>query len=241
MIRRQRPIEHQNAFTLIELLVVVAIIAILIAILLPSLDNARRQAKTVTCASNLRQIGIGVMLYAAENNNRIRPSISEQAPLNNWWGLLGAHNKGMWSVNPENRLLYGYIDMSKKISMCPSDEEPPAIGGISPNLYEFTGSSYAFNVAVINPFTTYWATNSRPIVAMTDVAWPATAMMAGDTTMYISGNAAWTGYAARFTWHSRGDFRSNIVFYDGHVSMPNILNYAGGNPASGPDYNWYAN
>lgn len=114
MIRRQLPIKHQRAFTLIELLVVVAIIVILIAILLPSLENARRQAKTVTCASNLRQIGIGVMLYTTENDNRIRPSISQTSPLNNWWGLLGAHNKGAWSINPENRLLYGYIDMSKK-------------------------------------------------------------------------------------------------------------------------------
>lgn len=56
------------AFTLIELLVVVAIIVILIAILLPSLNNARKQAKTAICQSNIRQLGIAARIYAEENS-----------------------------------------------------------------------------------------------------------------------------------------------------------------------------
>jgi type II secretory pathway pseudopilin PulG len=55
---------------LIELLVVVAIIALLIAILLPSLANARDVAKTASCAANMRQVGMAVNLFAAENDNR---------------------------------------------------------------------------------------------------------------------------------------------------------------------------
>ena len=56
----------RSAFTLIELLVVVAIIALLIAILLPSLGQAKRLAKTAACGANLRSIGQGMNIYASQ-------------------------------------------------------------------------------------------------------------------------------------------------------------------------------
>ena len=69
-----------HGFTLIELLVVVAIIAVLVAMLLPSLVRARRSAKITVCSSQLRQMGVATAMYAGDYNDQFgRPGILEFA------------------------------------------------------------------------------------------------------------------------------------------------------------------
>ena len=77
----------QGAFTLIELLVVIAIIAILAALLLPALATAKEKGKRTRCLSNLRQIAIGMTIYAGDNGDRVveaRPQSSEVAGSAAW-------------------------------------------------------------------------------------------------------------------------------------------------------------
>jgi prepilin-type N-terminal cleavage/methylation domain-containing protein len=100
--------KKRAAFTLIELLVVVAIIGLLVGILTPSLSKARGQAKRVTCASQLHQVGIAMMGYLQDNRDRmpfvsLLPSFSP-APLDLdkpavWFAdVLKPHLKGQMSA-----------------------------------------------------------------------------------------------------------------------------------------------
>ncbi len=76
----QRMTNKRHAFTLIELLVVISIIAVLIALLVPTVGRVKERATRVICISNQRQLGLGLLFYAREHDNQTPRS----NPANNW-------------------------------------------------------------------------------------------------------------------------------------------------------------
>jgi len=116
---------HRKGFTLIELLVVIAIIAILAAILFPVFAQARAKAKQASCLSNMKQIGLGLMMYA-EDYDQTLPS--------SYYYLNGASSGGgymHWSG-----MIMPYVK-NEKLFVCP--ESP--FGGYAPTCYGPAGTN----------------------------------------------------------------------------------------------------
>ena len=141
---------RHSGFTLIELLIVIAIIAILAAMLLPALANAKAAAKRITCLNNLKQIGFGFASYINDNDGFILLQQNSSEP-DVWTGF-------SWT----NWILYLRRDMGDSFfyncMVCPSSPSYKMSGNHATSVAVHNDAHYAYNQAqlsngVINNYT----------------------------------------------------------------------------------------
>ena len=226
------------AFTLIELLVVVAILAVLLATLLPAVSRAHTRARMLSCAAHLRQIGLGWQMYLLDSNDTFPKYQS-----NIQWFYGGKHpslwNDPTWTL--ACRPLNPYLVMAFKnepqapVFRCPADR--PILngeGGLGPSqgypTYDFYGNSYMLNSGVTcryeqsdaNPDLGYYV--YIPYRTGEILTIPSRLALAGDCQWYYSVlDAVWDA-----NFHNEEN-RVNLLYLDGHVCYTQILRGRGRN------------
>ncbi|MBW8001161.1 MAG: type II secretion system protein [Planctomycetes bacterium] len=129
--------KRKMGFTLIELLVVISIIALLMAMLMPSLQAAREQAKRIVCGSNLKQLVLGSQLWTNDNDGWMVPTTFK-------WSdpMTIVHENKTWPAYSNPGSIVPYIEKGKErkggVLACPAAKNVdfPYLGGVMPGDWE---------------------------------------------------------------------------------------------------------
>jgi prepilin-type N-terminal cleavage/methylation domain-containing protein/prepilin-type processing-associated H-X9-DG protein len=223
----------RHAFTLIELLVVIAIIAILAVMLLPALSKAKARAQVTQCRSNLRQVGLGLVLYVGD---------SSRFP---YWAV----TTNIYAVSLWYHDLEPYVNAywTNQVWVCPANRvaDPPYFDSALPArmVYGAWRGSYAYNAGgtdcdgwgtriVLRDQLLGLGAEFVPLSAKTGPALPVSAVRAPSDMIAVSedwwivaypnGFSSFksitlaNGRFAKYHWHRIG---ANSVFVDGHVEF----------------------
>ena len=226
---QSRPTAVGRGFTLIELLVVIAIIGLLIAILLPVLQSARRSAQIAGCASNLRQIGIGWNAYLVDFNETF--PVTERS-----WLTLG-YGGAPRPLDPFDRPLNQYVS-AHELFRCPADNVLLRINGPprTTTHYEQWGNNYPGNTVLLQ--SRFLPDDKFPVRSVYDEIEAGIArrdIQVSDSRLLLAGDAQW--YYANLNHNFNAHFHNdddiaNLLMLDGHVTFAPVARGA----LEGEDY-----
>lgn len=221
---------HRRAFTLIELLVVISIISVLAAILFPVFARARENARRASCLSNLKQLGLGVMMYTQDYDDTY-PIATDTSRV--FWMLL----------------IYPYVKNSQ-LFVCPSNTTYP--DSVDTNQIDFSSytsltrsqSSYCMNEYFGKPdvATAYQDQGAQvPPLKLSSIPKSAETILlidslfAGGHTSFCGSGEAVNRFASR---HLEG---ANIAFADGHAKWqkPDFYDYSYGRNKTLPPWRYW--
>ena len=236
----------QSAFTLIELLVVIAIIAILAAMLMPALGQARERAKSINCASQLKQVSQAVSMYADEHDGYICSTDSTVEGIGVWMAVLTGQLQYArkayippsvlrcpsvekiasseikdWSFGDAcNRNTYGMW------AFCKSAERSTAyVPERIANIGKITGRLDS-NGPLIGYLKPAGIKNPSALMLLADSGFECTSASFGES-FYLVAMGSQTSFSG-FIWRLHSD-RASVAFLDGHVGQ-----FDGGELASSP-------
>jgi prepilin-type N-terminal cleavage/methylation domain-containing protein/prepilin-type processing-associated H-X9-DG protein len=241
-----------SGFTLVELLVVIAIVAVLAALLLPALNNAKEQGRSALCKNNMRQLTLGILMYADENDFYLPwPGNVDRNLEPDWvWGgqpAINPYNSASWAApdfgfRADAGSVYSYVTSQPRVPSSLYSKSDlhstyplyrcPSTGKLGESLrVNFSMNGY------LNPGA--WpASSTGPVpekgVMHTAIANPSEKVLLMNEDPVAMNNAAFypqtANASSQFFMHLG---RGNICFIDGHVYSASMkeIKIMTGNPA----------